>query len=296
MELSDLEIFRTVVAAGGISAAADKLHRVPSNITARIQKLENELDKQLFIRDKNRLRISPAGSQLLNYADKILALADQAIQELNHTTPRGQLTIGSMESIITTRLPQWLNTYHKTYPEVSLRVKAAPTGDSIQQVLAGEFDVAFVADPPKDTRLASQLIVKDQLLLVSDSLQASIKHPDDIKGNISLLGFNPSCAYRNKLQAWLEQSERAFEITEIGSYFALLSCVSAGMGVGLVAESLLNIYPFRDSLKIHKLPVKWSSTTTKLIWRKDNTSPNVAAFAELVSANTYRTSSAVAQP
>jgi DNA-binding transcriptional LysR family regulator len=52
MELSDLEVFRTVVATGGISRAAEYLHRVPSNVTTRIQKLEHELKKQLFVREK----------------------------------------------------------------------------------------------------------------------------------------------------------------------------------------------------------------------------------------------------
>ena len=39
MELSDLLIFRTVVEAGGVTRAANRLNRVQSNVTARIRKL-----------------------------------------------------------------------------------------------------------------------------------------------------------------------------------------------------------------------------------------------------------------
>lgn len=70
MELSDLTIFCTVVESGGISSAAQQLNRVPSNITSRVKKLEAELNKPLFIREKNRLRVSPAGEQLFDYAKK----------------------------------------------------------------------------------------------------------------------------------------------------------------------------------------------------------------------------------
>jgi len=45
MELSDLTIFRTVVESGGITRAAEKLHRVQSNVTTRISQLEADLGR-----------------------------------------------------------------------------------------------------------------------------------------------------------------------------------------------------------------------------------------------------------
>ncbi|MDP1909781.1 MAG: LysR family transcriptional regulator, partial [Hyphomicrobium sp.] len=51
MELSDLTIFRIVAESGGITRAAEKLHRVPSNITTRIGQLEEDLGVKLFVRE-----------------------------------------------------------------------------------------------------------------------------------------------------------------------------------------------------------------------------------------------------
>ena len=81
MELSDLRVFRQVALSGGITRAAEKLNRVPSNVTARIKKLEEELGKNLFSRENKGLRISAAGEQLLSYAEKILDLAQEAVDE-----------------------------------------------------------------------------------------------------------------------------------------------------------------------------------------------------------------------
>ena len=83
MELSDLHIFRTVAREGGIVRAARRLHRVPSNITTRIRQLEASIGVQLFTREHNRLALSQSGERLLDYADRMLRLSDEAISALS---------------------------------------------------------------------------------------------------------------------------------------------------------------------------------------------------------------------
>jgi DNA-binding transcriptional LysR family regulator len=50
MELAQIRMFKTVVDTGSIARAAEVLHCVPSNITARIKALEAELSTELFYR------------------------------------------------------------------------------------------------------------------------------------------------------------------------------------------------------------------------------------------------------
>lgn len=57
MNFADLQIFKTVVEEGGIVKAAQKLHRVPSNITTRIKQLESAIGTPLFHRDRQRLHL-----------------------------------------------------------------------------------------------------------------------------------------------------------------------------------------------------------------------------------------------
>ena len=61
MELSDLRIFRAVVREGGVTRAAERLHRVQSNVTTRIRQIEDDLDTALFIREGKRLHFRPRG-------------------------------------------------------------------------------------------------------------------------------------------------------------------------------------------------------------------------------------------
>jgi len=282
MELSDLKVFLQVASSGGITAAAQKLHRVPSNITARIQKLEQELDTQLFLREKNRLRISPAGEQLLPYAKEMIRLSQQAINELQKTTPKGRLTIGAMEAVAATRLTEPLMRFHKEYPEVNLQIETGPTGLLIERVLAGEIDIALVADPRQDKRLEINPVFEEELVLVSDLDHKKINSTADLSAEPTLLSFNHLCAYRGRMKDWTKDGGIAAQIIEISSYHTLLSCVAAGMGVGIVPKVLLDFYPFANSIQQHKLDKQWSHSTTAMIWRKDSLKPSMTAFKEFI--------------
>ncbi len=283
MELSDLHVFKTVVETGGIIKAANKLHRVPSNVTFRIQKLEQELAQRLFIREKRRLRISPAGEQLLEYADKILGLAQEAKEQFQNNKPKGLLRIGSIEMAAATRLIEPLMAFHQQYPDVEIVVKSNPTGALIEKVLAGDLDIALVSDPERDDRLSITTVFKENLVLVSDPTHPKIKSPLDLGIEPTLLGFSPKCMYRKRMSEWLKESSLIANVVEVNSYHAMLSCVAAGMGVGIIPQAVVDIYPFSAALKIHALPPKWRKSSTSLIWRKDSIKPSMTAFTETMT-------------
>jgi len=65
MDLTQLEMFNAVAETGSITAAARKVHRVPSNLTTRLRQLEDDLGVALFIRENQRLRLAPVGYSFL---------------------------------------------------------------------------------------------------------------------------------------------------------------------------------------------------------------------------------------
>src|SRR5262245_63565922 len=109
MDLADLQIFRSVVHAGGVTRAAEQLHRVQSNVTTRVRQLESELGVDLFIREGKRLHLSAAGKLLLGYADRLLSLAQEAREAVQDIKPRGVLRLGAMESTAAVPLAGALN-------------------------------------------------------------------------------------------------------------------------------------------------------------------------------------------
>src|SRR5262245_15150350 len=118
MDLTALRIFKTVAEQGGITKAAAKLHRVQSNVTTRVKRLEAQLGTKLFLRHKRRLVLSAEGKLLLAYADRLLRLSSEAQDALRGAVPRGVLRIGALESTAAARLPPVLSRYHLACPEV----------------------------------------------------------------------------------------------------------------------------------------------------------------------------------
>ncbi len=80
MDFTALEIFKAVAAEGSVTRAAEQLGRVQSNVTTRIQQLEEQLGTPLFLRQGRRMVLTPAGESLRGYADRLLALAEEARQ------------------------------------------------------------------------------------------------------------------------------------------------------------------------------------------------------------------------
>ena len=120
MDLVQLRMFCAVAETGSVARAAELLHRVPSNLTTRLKQLEEELGAALLIREKQRVRLSPMGHNFLGYAQRILALSEEAISMTRQGEPSGNFALGTMESTAATRLPALLSAYHQRCPAVSL--------------------------------------------------------------------------------------------------------------------------------------------------------------------------------
>lgn len=282
MDLTQLRMFCLVAEAGSVVRAAEQLHRVPSNLTTRLRQLEQELGADLFIREKQRLRLSPIGHNFLCYAQRILALSEEAISMTRTGEPSGNFALGSMESTAATRLPSLLASYHLRYPDVSLSLITGTSGDIIDRVRAGTLAAAFVDGPVSYDELNGCKSFPEHLVLISDSHHAPIRHPQDAKDD-TLFAFPARCAYRSRLEKWFRQAGIAFgNIMEIQSYHAMLACVASGAGLALIPASVLELLPSHERVQTHELPADIAATATWLIWRRDAFGPNVEALKKLM--------------
>jgi len=282
MDLSDLRIFTAVVREGGVTRAAERLHRVQSNVTTRIRQLEEDLDVTLFIREGKRLHLAPAGQLLLGYADRLLALADEARASVRDPRPRGLFRIGAMESTAAVRLPKALNEYSRLHPEVTLELRTGNPDVLGTAILAGELDAALVAEPIAAVPFDKVFAFEEEPVIVS----AAGHPPVGKKGGFpkAIIAFEHGCPHRKRLENWYAKHGEMPERTiELGSYHAMLGCVVAGMGIALLPRSVLTTFPESKRLTVHRLPAGENRSETVLIWRKGADSPNIAALRQILS-------------
>lgn len=174
MDLSDLTVFRAVVRAGGVTRAAQQLHRVQSNVTTRVKQLEEDLGVALFVREVRRMQLTAEGRVLVDYADRLLALADEARAAVTDARPRGTLRLGAMESTAAVRLPQPLNRLHRQHAGLAVELRTGNPQQLTALVLNGELDAALVAEPVTDSRLETRAVFDEELVVVSPAGHAPI--------------------------------------------------------------------------------------------------------------------------
>jgi DNA-binding transcriptional LysR family regulator len=282
MDLGDLQIFRSVVHAGGVTRAAEQLHRVQSNVTTRVRQLEADLGVDLFIREGKRLHLSPAGHLLLDYADRLLDLAQEAREALHDDMPRGLLRLGSMESTASVRLPVPMNDYLQRYPDVSLELSADSPIKLSSALLNGAIDVAIAAEPLPNAPFEKVPLYNEELVIVAAKGHVPIKSPKDARPNV-VLAFETGCPYRLRLEDWFAHSgEMPERIIEITSYHAMLGCVVAGMGISLLPRMVLSTFPNAHLLSLHRLPPGLDRAMTVMMWRKGALSPKVLALRDVL--------------
>ena len=121
MESGDLRFFEAVARLGVMTRAAEELHTVQSNVTARIRALEQDLGAALFERHAAGVTLTDAGRRLLPYAQRVSQLLHEAGRAARDDgTPRGPLAIGSLETTAAVRLAPMLANYASACPQVDL--------------------------------------------------------------------------------------------------------------------------------------------------------------------------------
>ncbi|HGW6103408.1 TPA: LysR family transcriptional regulator [Citrobacter werkmanii] len=273
MNSTSLNLFKTVAETGSISAAARSLHCVSSNVTTRLKQLEASLDVSLFVREKNRLYITPEGELLLRYANKILALLHEAELSMHGTKVAGPLRIGAMETTAAVRLPSILANFHREMPSVELNLKTSPTEVLVQHILNNELEIAFVADHQglhtENSPLQSHILCQETLVLVTAAEHRDVITGADLKVSRPLV-FVKGCNYRSRLGQWLRlQGVDYADPLEFGSFQAILGCVSAGMGIALLPESVVRQYEHNFPIRSHTITPQIGNVNTMMIWLKN---------------------------
>lgn len=286
MDLAELEIFRTVVAEGGVTRAAERLNRVQSNVTTRIKQLEQSIGVPLFVRERRRMVLTAAGEALLDYAERILDLVQEARQVVAPHSPRGRLRIGSMESAAASRLPGPLSEFHRRWPEVRLELSTGPSDMLVAQVREARLDAAVVSGVIDDATLESTALFKEELLLVTPRLHRRVRGPQDVMLD-TLIVFEQGCTYRHHAEQWFARGGarlRPARILELASYHAILACVAAGAGVAVVPRSVVAMQLEPHGFATHSLG-RQGRVVTCLVSRREQSSAALLALRSLLLAS-----------
>jgi DNA-binding transcriptional LysR family regulator len=167
MDLHGLQVFRAVATEKSFSRAAGRLGRTQPAVSLAIQRLEAQMGEPLIDRGSKELRLTDAGTLLLDYARRFDNLRDElgvALAELRDNTA-GRLTIGANESTTLYLLPH-VARYRRRYPRVKLQVRRSQSSRIPIELLEGDLELGVISYQPQDDRLVSRVIYTDHLAFV----------------------------------------------------------------------------------------------------------------------------------
>ncbi|MFE8942410.1 LysR family transcriptional regulator [Streptomyces sp. NPDC007856] len=239
MELRLLVTFEKVATVLSFTRAAAELSYAQSSVTGQIRTLESALGVELFDRLGSRIRLTEAGERLLPYARQIIELTEEARGAVvEPAEPAGTLTVGTMESLTSYRLPPLLEYFHHRHPRVRLALRTTIGDETRQALRQGTYDVGFLMEERTEhPGLESAVLAVEPLALVAAPGHALSDSavPTAALADQPLLATEPGCAYRDLFERELK-SFGDVQFMEFGTIEATKRAAAAGLGIALLPE------------------------------------------------------------
>ncbi|MGB5706975.1 MAG: LysR substrate-binding domain-containing protein [Arenicellales bacterium] len=227
-----LRAFLTVVKEKSFSAAGKRLGRSQPAISLQINRLEDLVGVQLMVRRSRSFSLTEEGEVLLDYAQRILKLNDEAILRLRKPDVTGKVRLGIPHEFAISYLPEFLSGFSDTYPGVELEVISELSHTLLGRQSRGELDlvIAIHRDPGYETSSDGW---GEKLAWVTGS---AARKPLDQR--IPLVVAPHGCVYRYRILKALDEKTIPWRIVYTGtSYGGICAAVTAGLGVTVLASN-----------------------------------------------------------
>lgn len=287
MDIKHLKTFVTVYHAQSFSKAAALLGYAQPTVTMHIQILESDLQIKLFERLGHMVKITNEGTQLLYYAEKILAFSEQATAFFSTEQQSNQkITIGANQSFSVTALPLLLKSFIKKYPTMDIRLKFGSVQEIRTELKENTIDIAFFLTKKLDYM---ELII-EHLFSEAVSLAVPVTHPFAKRKTVTfadlqtetLIVTEKNCLYRNMIDEVLTaENIHPHATIATNNVQAIKELVISGVGVTILPHSTLD-YEVKNNL-LTKIPLQGLTPTvsTQIAYHKDKwLSPVLVRFLE----------------
>jgi len=237
-DLNSLVVFAHVVEASSFSGAARILKMPISTVSRRIAELEDRLGVRLIERSTRKLRLTDAGSEVLEHARRMVELSEAVDNAASNLLSQvsGTLRLASPPSISDTLLAPIVGAFQEAYPNV--RVQIFITDRIVDHVSEG-VDLTFRVGDLKDSSLVARRILKYRHQLVaSPAYMKKHKPPRNPKDllNHRLLAFSfwqPKCHWNFVHINGKDKETLTFQpYLSMNDYAGLATSLLAGGGIG----------------------------------------------------------------
>jgi DNA-binding transcriptional LysR family regulator len=268
-DLEGLAIFAKVVELRSFARTADELQLSKATISKAVARLEEKLRARLFNRTSRRLALTHVGQHLAERAAAVLAHGEAAESEASsqNVRARGLVRLAAPMTFGVLHIAPLLPAFFRAYPEISIDLHLS---DAVIDIVGGGFDAAVrIAALPDSSLVARKLCAMPLYLVAAPSyLEANgrPKHPHELSGHV---GFRYSYQLTKDVWRFRKKSGEVATVRPTGPLtvnngYAMLPCLIAGLGLGILPEFIARAALNAGELEI-VLP-DWSLPTSAMYW------------------------------
>ena len=282
MDLAELQVFLAVATERSFSRAATRLHRTQPAVSQAIKRLEEELDERLFDRSSKDGRLTEAGEILLDYAQRLTRLKDEAegaVRELQDLR-RGRVLIGANEGAVHVLLPV-IEHFRRAHPHAQVEVRRVPARQMAREVLSRSLDFGVLTFPPRERGLQSLALAEDELVMLISPTHPLADRPRitmEEFGRQTVIAHNEASPARERVLRLYEQRHTSINI-QIGlpSLDGIKRAVEMGLGVALLPQRCARTEIARGQLAAVKVPQLRLPRQVRLVYRRAGEMSHAAA-------------------
>jgi DNA-binding transcriptional LysR family regulator len=287
MTFEDLRVFVTVAAERSFSRAARKLRRTQPAVSQAIRRLEDDAGERLIDRSSRDGTLTDAGELLLDYATRLLRLAEEATTAVSdlRDVRKGRVLIGANEGGVHAILPL-IELFHKEFPSVLVDVRRIHARQMAQEVMLRTVDFGLITFSPPDRDLLSLIVGTDELVLLvrPDHPLASRKQITmEEVGQQPIVAHNDPSPARERVLRLYEQRHAPLNIRmSLPSLDGIKRAVEMGLGVALLPRRCAQSELTRGHLVEVRVPDLRSPRQVRFIYRREGDLSHAAqAFLEV---------------
>lgn len=289
MELRHLRYFIAVAEALSFTRAAQALHTAQPSLSQQIRDLEHEIGVVLLERNKRHVALTPAGRVFLDEARLVIAQAERAKTLARRAAADlASLTIGFVPAAEVKLFSPTLNLLRASHPAARVVLQSLTTYEQHQALLAGDIDMGFLRPPISDSRLASEVVLREPLVALLPADHALAAQPAVSMRDLAQMPFlRIASRHAGDLGTTIDAlaSDAGVDLTiaqEVENVLTLLSLIGIGMGCSIMPDYVGQL-GFRN-LAVRPLRDAHVEVALLAAWRRDNAKPEIGALLELVRA------------
>ena len=181
MDIGLAKTFLEVAATGSFIAAAGRLNITQTAVSARIRTLEDQLGRQLFIRNKSGAKLTAAGERFIRHATTLVQVWERARQQVDLPPGRTEIaSVGAEISLWNPLLVDWLVWMKQKAPQIALHADVDIQSRLIERLDNGALDLALLYNPPPQSgQTVVELLMDEKLVMVTTAPEGTPVAPED---------------------------------------------------------------------------------------------------------------------